>query len=777
MALDQYGGFGMGAPVPRRIYALVRLGASTKRGEVAKFEGGSGDGGVIEGIGGGMKIDGVTGVPYATTAASAPSHPRLTLLGGGAVVAIRFVDVVVFCARDSPYQDRLTLKAPNTDQILGLGMLPPIQPLMHSFPAEQEQGGGAGPEDVLILTAGVLMRARVDLGRIKSFDEATGRAILIRALLTQAILYGSNPDNPLHFSFPPEVDPEALMAGAEDLSRAVLESDPEIIRPNHDLTSQLTSRKDRLSWLIRFINDNAALGKMSQRSRQRLATDAEKLYACHQLWLKMNEHLDAGASHSLVTDAIHAFTAVHPLLHPSASHDVIRDFFRYRVAEIGRLIPFMVERIERAGEGAMREVGGAVVTILQAAPSYRAYNLAVYGVELPMIKPWTSRPSAIDGVLKLVDTATRFALDPSKANTKSASRDLLPELATVFFACVQERLDWLDSPIGADEPGSERDHIELKERFDQLRPEILETLRLTSHLPNALTLAASHADFRSLAALLHQDTVYPPSSNPHAHTIEEYVDRFGGMFAREVVRWCMVHGEARVVFAMEESGRGEWGKYMDEYWVEEDGQGAKSDAVAWLRDLGQGRWSVAGTRLSREAKGAGDVGVKHFMLSVGKLAHLAQMQESGDVDEAVLDAFHDRLDFISVQEKMLQEFREVASSLRGKQKQSLDAQVDAVIRTKGMRLRSEQRHGLLGIMKNFVRQVLQGKALSLEDAVDVLTLQNNAEGVENYATALQLLAHAEDIPDARRQSSFRRVWCRIYNHDEYVPFPYSIYQP
>lgn len=750
MALDQYGGFGMGAPVPRRIYALVRLGASTKRGEVAKFEGGSGDGGVIEGIGGGMKIDGVTGVPYATTAASAPSHPRLTLLGGGAVVAIRFVDVVVFCARDSPYQDRLTLKAPNTDQILGLGVLPPIQPLMHSFPAEQEQGGGAGPEDVLILTAGVLMRARVDLGRIKSFDEATGRAILIRALLTQAILYGSNPDNPLHFSFPPEVDPEALMAGAEDLSRAVLESDPEIIRPNHDLTSQLTSRKDRLSWLIRFINDNAALGKMSQRSRQRLATDAEKLYACHQLWLKMNEHLDAGASHSLVTDAIHAFTAVHPLLHPSASHDVIRDFFRYRVAEIGRLIPFMVERIERAGEGAMREVGGAVVTILQAALSYRAYNLAVYGVELPMIKPWTSRPSAIDGVLKLVDTATRFALDPSKANTKSASRDLLPELATVFFACVQERLDWLDSPIGADEPGSERDHIELKERFDQLRPEILETLRLTSHLPNALTLAASHADFRSLAALLHQDTVYPPSSNPHAHTIEEYVDRFGGMFAREVVRWCMVHGEARVVFAMEE-----------------DGQGAKSDAVAWLRDLGQGRWSVAGTRLSREAKGAGDVGVKHFMLSVGKLAHLAQMQESGDVDEAVLDAFHDRLDFISVQEKMLQEFREVASSLRGKQKQSLDAQVDAVIRTKGTRLRSEQRHGLLGIMKNFVRQVLQGKALSLEDAVDVLTLQNNAEGVENYATALQLLAHAEDIPDARRQSSFRRVWCRIYNHDDW----------
>jgi nuclear pore complex protein Nup133 len=37
------------------------------------------------------------------------------------------------------------------------------------------------------------------------------------------------------------------------------------------------------------------------------------------------------------------------------------------------------------------------------------------------------------------------------------------------------------------------------------------------------------------------------------------------------------------------------------------------------------------------------------------------------------------------------------SSLRGKQKQSLDAQVDAVIRAKGTRLRAERRHGLLGV--------------------------------------------------------------------------------
>ena len=71
---------------------------------------------------------------------------------------------------------------------------------------------------------------------------------------------------------------------------------------------QLNSRKEKISFLIKFINENGVLSKvctlvsvsrsyfqfavqMSQRSRQRLATDAEKLYAGQQLWLRLNETL------------------------------------------------------------------------------------------------------------------------------------------------------------------------------------------------------------------------------------------------------------------------------------------------------------------------------------------------------------------------------------------------------------------------------------------------------------------------------------------------------
>ncbi len=73
------------------------------------------------------------------------------------------------------------------------------------------------------------------------------------------------------------------MSGAEQLSEAVLESgqykqlpfdpihessnlhcnsDPEVVRAHHDLSAQMSGRKDRLSFLIKFINDNSVLTKV-----------------------------------------------------------------------------------------------------------------------------------------------------------------------------------------------------------------------------------------------------------------------------------------------------------------------------------------------------------------------------------------------------------------------------------------------------------------------------------------------------------------------------------
>jgi nuclear pore complex protein Nup133 len=81
----------------------------------------------------------------------------------------------------------------------------------------------------------------------------------------------------------------------------------------------------------------------------------------------------------------------------------------------------------------------------------------------------------------------------------------------------------------------------------------------------------------------------------------------------------------------------------------------------------------------------------------------------------------------------------------------LDNQVDIIIKAKARKLRETK--GFASVYKDLVKQLLQGKALSIEDAVDLLTLKDNllvlnddgeyeVETVRDYATALYLLSSA-----------------------------------
>ena len=55
-----------------------------------------------------------------------------------------------------------------------------------------------GDSDVLVLTAGILMRALIDEEAVAKFDPEHGRANLIKSTMTQSILYGSNPEVGVH---------------------------------------------------------------------------------------------------------------------------------------------------------------------------------------------------------------------------------------------------------------------------------------------------------------------------------------------------------------------------------------------------------------------------------------------------------------------------------------------------------------------------------------------------------------------------------------------------
>jgi hypothetical protein len=90
----------------------------------------------------------------------------------------------------------------------------------------------------------------------------------------------------------------------------------------------------------------------------------------------------------------------------------MRAFFRNRAEDIGQLLPLVMD-----------------------------------GVELPIIDPRASKPAVVNIVLELFEATTRFVesprVDSGLNGVKKELDDQLPELASVLFACIQERLGWL----------------------------------------------------------------------------------------------------------------------------------------------------------------------------------------------------------------------------------------------------------------------------------------------------------------------------------------------
>ncbi|KAK0469814.1 Non-repetitive/WGA-negative nucleoporin C-terminal-domain-containing protein [Desarmillaria tabescens] len=704
----------------RRIYSLIHLTLSNDA----------------------FTVDSVRSVPYQSTSSSgAPMHPRLQLIQDGKLVVIQFGDAIALCATESEYKDRLELKS-KADRTLGVG-------ITHSDSA------------VLILTAATMMKVHIDMDRVKTVNAQTGPVNSIKSVMTQAVLYGSLTNNPLTFTFPPDVDEESLMRGAEQLSQAILQSDPILVQRNHDLSAHLTSRKERLSFLIHFINDNAVLGKISQRSRQNLATDAEKLYASHQLWVQHNDFLSTShPSHSVLHDTVLSYMND---IQEGHHEDVIRTFFRIRIADIGVLIqriPDITLKLAQATGGNtggfIAEANRIVLTVLRSAFDYREYNKGVYGIDPPMINPWTSDVNVINVVQGLFDATTRLVesviAGAGRAITEDETTEQLPELAAILFACMQERLDYLSR---SEETGVEQERSILLNTFTHLRPEVLETLRKNGHATAAFSLAEKYRDFASLAALCHREVVYPPEQNPNAPRIQNYIELYKDEFATELYRWYIQHGELRVLFSLSDSHTG----YMDKFFADN-----ANPLISWIHDLGHGRYAAAARALLVESGEATNLASKQLMLSIGKLSHLAHEQETlAPSDEDISDAFHDGLDFVSVHESLLEEFNAVLETLKGRQ--SLDSQTNAIIKQKASRL--SDRPALTRIFKDLVRNVLQGKVLSVEDAVDVLSLKDNNETLGDFAMALHLLAGVQNIPRARKTSAFRTVWRRIYIHDDW----------
>ncbi|KAH8833666.1 Non-repetitive/WGA-negative nucleoporin C-terminal-domain-containing protein [Flagelloscypha sp. PMI_526] len=683
-----------------------------------------------------VQIEAIRSIPYESTAHSgALIHPRVQFSPGHIAVA-QFGDAVGIVARDSKFGYRLALKG-RSDQTIGVG----IQP---------------GGTSTLVLTTKVIMNISMDLEQIRFYNTDNGQTMALKSIILQAIMYGSNPENPLHFSFPLDIDDTGLMTAAEQVSAAVLRSDPDIVKSGQDLTNQMLGREDRLIWLIRFINENRVLPKMAQRSRQKLATDAEKMYSCHQLWLQHNDFLQESRSgdNSVLKSVVQAYMENHST---DTHHDPLRAFFRLHIDGITLLLQSVHDAVIGMSRGVaeeglqlLPEANSIVLVVINSALEYREHNLKVYGVEFPMSRPWTSEVGIIDLTVNLFETTVKF-LDATRVTSNDRlyerPRAQLPEMVAVILGCVRERLDWLTT-----DPSFERERSDLLQRYHSLRPDLMHTLCRFGFLNAAMSLAEKDRDFSSLVMLCHRDTLFPPESNPHIDRIQTYVNTYGENFAFPLFQWYIQHGELRLMFA----DVLDFGGLLDKYFEQN-----RHPTIAWCHQLQHQRFDEVATILETESHTSQNLGVKLFELSFGKLSHLAAGEEH--INQDVLDQFHGGLDMVSVHEELLDQFSAALDNTHNRI--SVEARLDALVGSANAGL--SERPCQAGLFKDMLRRLLDGNALSDEDLLDVLTLKNNSNTRHNFETALSLVYDGILVPESRLESTKRTIWRRLFIHDDW----------
>lgn len=97
---------------------------------------------------------------------------------------------------------------------------------------------------------------------------------------------------------------------------------------------------------------------MSQLSRQHLSTDAEKLYAAHQLWLYHSQLLNAGITQSVLNEVV--YTYMHEV-GEGHHEDYMRAFFRLRVEDIASIFPQVISIVRSSSHDMTRDLPTALV--------------------------------------------------------------------------------------------------------------------------------------------------------------------------------------------------------------------------------------------------------------------------------------------------------------------------------------------------------------------------------------------------------------------------------
>jgi nuclear pore complex protein Nup133 len=176
-------------------------------------------------------------------------------------------------------------------------------------------------------------------------------------------------------------------------------------------------------------------------------------------------------------------------------------------------------------------------------------------------------------------------------------------------------------------------------------------------------------------------------------------------------------------------------------------------SLSWLHQIGKKQFTAASTTLLNLAQSETRLGPAKFMLSMGKLCELVELENSEDVREmeAEIQVYDELLDLVDVQQKLRKDLMETVSqvdisfSITDEESQNayILARASAITEHTTTRLTTTGRSESAILFKRLVANLIGDQRLGVEDTLDLLALKDDASDIGDYAVGLHLIYEAK----------------------------------
>ncbi|KWU46470.1 methyltransferase type 11 [Rhodotorula sp. JG-1b] len=715
-----------------------------------------------------LRVAGLSHLSYQSRPDPRPlSTPKLSI-GTGEIAFVVFADAVVLMSlsNDSSFEEAFPLRS-NSNRFIGASMpsyLPPVPSAVESISLLTSSASS--------LTVTVSPPQGNQLIASGSEGYKTRR---LQTRLEQAIFFGTQEvENPFAFDLQPDYEGD-LATAALAVSAGILASSSSNMPAILDLRVQLADRVKRSKALIEFINANGLLGKLPKQTRQQLSWHAEKLEAAVALWQQQNARIASGTS--TLANAVLQYM---DQIGEGFGEDPLRLFFRTKLAAIGTVLETVSEQTKALFEGhgqfsaeekalLLLETNQVLLGAFDAVSRHRSTTAKHYGLDgkAVALEPWSSRAPLLDALqwqLHSTDVVLRERTRDLGVGSRaaqqfgaSASQDVKGELqrqlallADVVFTACEERIAYLEVAL---EDGNAPDVRSLREHYLAIRPRVIEVLVSNDQIAAAFQVAEQHRDFDSLVRLAND-----PDYGSKAR-VNGYLDTHGRDFSFPLYTFYLAEGNLRTLLEPEEAHRDLLTEFLDT---------TDNDRLAWINDIAIDRYDRAKAALDVVAATEESVAQKKLILSLEKLTQLAQVDRTTIETETMqraLEAVDDSLDIVRTQEALSALF---ASRLSGSEARLPPSEQGAAISSR-IAPSLHDRPAFSNELAGFCARLFEGRILSTEDLVDVLTLKENVnEQAGDFGSALDILVRAKDVPEARRRTALASIWRRVYIQDDWA---------